>query len=559
MKNLFKGIAISLAFALSIGAGVVSLAHSSRSETKQTEAAGDTWVGLEGTGIVDTYFATAYEALHCKDSSMTSRGIKLLKDTTESGNIWLNTTNVTVDLNGHTLTINNGGNEVNRFIGIRDYTAVGNIETNVTLTIKSSVAGGKINGYCADSVFYINPSNDGANSHTATVTIDSGVQVKNFGTGRAILLHKSATLNVRDGASVIATYGPQPGVVNYGGSIANSGTIQGANDGVVLYPQELSGGTTSPSINLTGANALVSPRIYSRRNGGITLNNYSYSENNSSVYPANIVFDSSVTLSDNQNIFSFIHWKYKNTFQNYITVTANGSNHHTLSWHQQKANETGYLRWVRNIYTVSYNINGGKSGSTSSQTNISAESSVTLRNNGFTAQDYYSFKEWNTKANGTGASYQPGASYQVLANTVFYAIWYQTDTNVVDQFVGIQLHFDVDVIPVSDQSNTGECLGVGGYYDLAKQVYDAFTPSQKTLFCTGGSYADARARLKAWANANGDDLDLDSHELVTPTPTNILMNGDKQTTNVAVVVTVCSLLTVISLAAFIIARRKRIN
>ena len=38
MKNLFKGIAISLAFALSIGAGVVSLAHSSRSETKQTEA-----------------------------------------------------------------------------------------------------------------------------------------------------------------------------------------------------------------------------------------------------------------------------------------------------------------------------------------------------------------------------------------------------------------------------------------------------------------------------------------------------------------------------------------
>jgi hypothetical protein len=37
------------------------------------------------------------------------------------------------------------------------------------------------------------------------------------------------------------------------------------------------------------------------------------------------------------------------------------------------------------------------------------------------------------------------------------------------------------------------------------------------------------------------------------------MNDDKQTTNVAVVVTVCSLLAVISLAAFIIARRKRFN
>lgn len=556
MKNLFKGIAISLAFALSIGAGVVSLAHSSRSETKQTEAAADTWVGLEGTGLVGSYYSTANEAIDNKDSSMTSRGIKLLKDTTENGNMWLNTSNVTIDLNGHTLTIGSSGSPVNRFLGIRDHTALNNVEVNVTLTIKSSVAGGKINGYCADSVLYINPSETG---HTAIVNIESGVQIKNFSSGRTVLLHKSATLNVRDGASIIATSNAWPGVVNYGGSISNAGTIQGVNDGVTLQPQTVDSTETTPYLTLTGANALVTPRILSKRSGGVSLNNYSYSENNSSVQPVNIVFDSNVTINDNQQLFTNIHWKYRETFTNYVSITANGSEHHTLTWVQIKANETVYFKWTRNTYTVSYNINGGKSGSTSSQTNISAESSVTLRNNGFTAQDYYSFKEWNTKANGTGASYQPGASYQVLANTVFYAIWYQTDTNIVDQFVGIQLHFDVDVIPVSDQSNTGECLGVGGYYDLAKQVYDEFTNAQKTLFCTGEGYADARARLKAWANANGDDLDLDSHELVTPTPTNILMNDDKQTTNVAVVVTVCSLLTVISLAAFIIARRKRIN
>ena len=556
MKNLFKGIAISLAFALSIGAGVVSLAHSSRSETKQTEAAGDTWAGLEGTGLVGNSYSTANEAIDNKDSSMTSRGIKLLKDTTESGDMWLNTSNVTIDLNGHTLTIGSSGSPVNRFLGIRDHTALNNVEVNVTLTIKSSVAGGKINGYCADSVLYINPSKTG---HTAIVNIESGVQIKNFSSGRTVLLHKSATLNVRDGASIIATSNAWPGVVNYGGTISNAGTIQGVNDGVTLQPQTVDSTETTPYLTLTGANALVTPRILSKRNGGVSLNNYSYSENNSSVQPVNIVFDSNVTLNDNQQMFTNIHWKYRETFSNYVSITANGSEHHTLTWVQIKAYETVNFNWTRNTYTVSYNINGGKSGSTSSQTKISAESSVTLRNNGFTAQDYYSFKEWNTKANGKGTSYQPGASYQVLANTVFYAIWYQTDANIVNQFVGIQLHFDVDVIPVSDQSNTGECLGVGGYYDLAKQVYDEFTNAQKTLFCTGEGYADARARLKAWANANGDDLDLDSHELVAPTPTNILMNGDKQTTNVAVVVTVCSLLAVISLATFIIARRKRIN
>lgn len=554
MKKLFRFGIASLALAMCFGAGALALKNMKMPQ--KVDASGEAWVGLDGTGIVGTYFNTANEALHAQASSMTSRGIKLLRDTTESGNIWLNTTNVIVDLNGHTLTIGASGSEVNRFIGIRDYTARGNIETNVTLTIMSSVSGGKINGYCADSIFYIDPSNatdeDGKqNSHTATVNINPGVQVKNFGTGRTILLHKSSTLNVRDGASVITTWAAQPGVINYGGSITNCGTIQGVNNAVILQPEEVNGVQTTPSISLSGANALATPRILSKRSGGVNLSNYSFSENNTSVNPVNVVFDSNVTLSDNLNIFSNIHWKYKNTFNNYISVSANGSTHHTLTWAQQKANETGYLRWVRNTYTVSYNINGGKSGTTSSQ-NASAESSVTLRNNYFTAQDYHSFKEWNTQPDGNGVSYQPGVSYQVNGNITFYAIWYQTDTNVYDEF-------RIEYLHINDYTEEkGWCMNSDEhhYYSTAKDYFEnSMTKNQRVYFA--GHYSDEWDRFRAWAAANGETIVLESGDYVIQSSNAGVSFIPVETNNAAILVVAISAMTTSIGFAVLILLKKR--
>ncbi len=552
MKKLFRFGIASLALAMSFGAGALALKNMKMPQ--KVDASGEAWVGLDGTGIVGTYFNTANEALHAQASSMTSRGIKLLRDTTESGNIWLNTTNVIVDLNGHTLTIGSSGSPVNRFIGIRDYTAQGNIETDVTLTIKSSTAGGKINGYCADSVLYIDPSNASGttqNSHTATVIIDSGVQVKNFASGRAIMLHKSASLTVREGASVIEAHenGAWPGVINYGGSITNYGTIQGINNGVVLYPQEVGGVLTNPSISLSGASALVTPRILSKRAGGagVTLSNYSYSEDNSSVNPVNVVFDSNVTISDNYNIFSNIHWKYKNTFNNYISVSANGSNHHTLTWAQQKYNETGYLQWKRNTYTVSYNINGGKSGTTYSQS-ASAESSVTLRNNNFTAQNYYSFKEWNTQPDGNGVSYQPGTSYQLNGNITFYAIWYQTDTNKYDEFRLEYLKME------SYTSELGYCSdATHHYYDDAKDYFfNNMTKNQRTFFAN--NYADEMARFQAWAIANEEGIVYQSGDYVVIQNAKVTSIAEENNFGMISIIAVCTS-SLLCLGLFILRKK----
>lgn len=45
-----------------------------------------------------------------------------------------------------------------------------------------------------------------------------------------------------------------------------------------------------------------------------------------------------------------------------------------------------------------------------------------LTENRFTRSDY-TFSEWNTREDGTGDSYEPGADYTLATNQNFYAQW----------------------------------------------------------------------------------------------------------------------------------------
>lgn len=70
-------------------------------------------------------------------------------------------------------------------------------------------------------------------------------------------------------------------------------------------------------------------------------------------------------------------------------------------------------------YTITYNVNGGSGGPGSATMNWGAG---TLSNTKPTRAGY-AFKNWNTKADGTGTSYNAGASYTATANATLYAQW----------------------------------------------------------------------------------------------------------------------------------------
>lgn len=113
---------------------------------------------------------------------------------------------------------------------------------------------------------------------------------------------------------------------------------------------------------------------------------------------------------------------------------------------------TLYAHWTAATYTVTYNANGG-TGAPAAQTKthgtalalsstkpskISSDASsyvVTLNANGGTCSASsieatrltdYSFKNWNTKADGTGTAYSSGASYTTDASATLYAQWSST-------------------------------------------------------------------------------------------------------------------------------------
>lgn len=109
---------------------------------------------------------------------------------------------------------------------------------------------------------------------------------------------------------------------------------------------------------------------------------------------------------------------------NHINGTPNVSNGYSYEKDQIHL----FVKWVKNTYVIKYdgnntstNIYGDPMSSTytgsTPDTNAEYDSPVTINNNGF-SRDGYTFKEWNTKPDGTGWAYAGGQT--LIPGTDYY-------------------------------------------------------------------------------------------------------------------------------------------
>ena len=145
------------------------------------------------------------------------------------------------------------------------------------------------------------------------------------------------------------------------------------------------------------------------------------------------LYDNSYTLTANG------YTKTGYTFKNWNTKTDGTGTSYANKASVSKLSATDgatvylYAQWTENKYNISFNANGG-TGSMASMTNCLYDNSYTLTNNAF-VRTGYTFKNWNTKADGSGTSYSNLASVSKLSATngatvTLYAQWEKNEYNV---------------------------------------------------------------------------------------------------------------------------------
>lgn len=139
----------------------------------------------------------------------------------------------------------------------------------------------------------------------------------------------------------------------------------------------------------------------------------------------------------------------KANIQLYATITENTKvieeNNHILK-----------AAWQANEYIIVYNANGGTG--TIEDLKCTYDNNITISQNIFTLPEGYTFKEWNTKQDGTGIKYEAGQEVKNLTSVnnetiILYAIWEDKTAPTITKPTGIG---DINKITVnSNQTDAG--------------------------------------------------------------------------------------------------------
>ena len=160
-----------------------------------------------------------------------------------------------------------------------------------------------------------------------------------------------------------------------------------------------------------------------------TINSYtvSYDANgaNSGSVPVADTYNYNTTATVRSNSGSLARTGY--TFAGWNTAMGgNGTDYAAgATFTMPAGNTTLYAVWTVNSYTVSYDANEADSGSAPVADTYNYNATATVRSNsGSLARTGYTFAGWNTAADGSGTSYDPGNDFTMPAgNTTLYAVW----------------------------------------------------------------------------------------------------------------------------------------
>ena len=202
------------------------------------------------------------------------------------------------------------------------------------------------------------------------------------------------------------------------------------------------------------------------------------------------------------------------TFQGWYTAKTGGTQ--VTASTVVRGNLTVYAHWKANKFTVAYNANGG-SGTTASH-ECEYDGTCVLAPNGFTKTGY-SFKEWNTKADGSGTSYAVGASIKNAATSgtkTYYAIWTEGSATLTYNANGHGTAPSSVIMKYTEATNAAAAISATGYtfggwntkadksgttYAAGAQVKAAnVVPTAMTLFAM---WTERTATLTYNANGHG--------------------------------------------------------
>ena len=205
-----------------------------------------------------------------------------------------------------------------------------------------------------------------------------------------------------------------------------------------------------------------------------------------------------------------------------------------ISSYLQKTNAdsavTLYAIWQK-IYVITYNGNGATGSVTTQTQEIIAGATANLKaaqtSSGFTRTNY-KVKEWNTSANGNGASYAGGASFTAPANMnlgdslTLYAIWVPVYT----------VQYDGNNADNPNGMGTINASGIRGvrHYNVAEN--DTFYLFASNYKRDGYGFVGWSTDSDAWAkltdNNNNNDPTIYGHnELFKLTSSIIALKNDK--------------------------------